>query len=183
MCSKMFVAVMLGPEPPKKFTRRRERFLKCLRWGITTGNIWLLKISRGRLGNSFLGMPTLLLTTIGRKSGQPRTSPLYYMEDGGRIILVASNAGTAHDPAWLLNIRAKPTVTVQIRGQKHMVMARVASVEEQQQLWPRLIAVFPQWQMMAERSKRAFPIVALERIPSSSWDIHLLNQPSAVQPL
>jgi deazaflavin-dependent oxidoreductase (nitroreductase family) len=137
-----------------------------MRWGITTGNVRLLRISRGRLGNSFLGTPVLLLTTIGRKSGQPRTLPLYYMEDGGRIILVASNAGTAHDPAWLLNIRAKPTVTVQARGQTHRMMARVVSMEEQQQLWPRLIALFPYWEMMAERSRHAFRIVILEATPS-----------------
>jgi F420H(2)-dependent quinone reductase len=150
----------------RKFTPRRERLLKLMRRGITGGNIWLLKISRGRIGNSFLGTPTLLLTTIGRKSGQPRTLPLYYMEDGGRMILVASNAGTSQDPAWLLNIRAQPTVAVQVRGQKHTMLARIASEEEQQQLWPRLIAMFPWWQMMAERSQRAFPIVVLERMPS-----------------
>lgn len=153
---------MLIQEPPRKFGRVQEWLLKVMRWVITTGNVQLLRISRGRLGNSFLGVPVLLLTTTGRKSGQPRTLPLYFMENGGRIILVASNAGTAHDPAWLLNIRAKPTVTVQVGGQTHTMMAREVSTEEQQQLWPRLIALFPSWEMMAERSRHTFRIVVLE---------------------
>jgi len=137
-----------------------------MRKGITSGNIWLLKISRGRLGNSFLGAPTLLLTTNGRKSGQPRTIPLYYRKEDARIFLVASNAGTSRDPDWLLNIRAQPTVTVQIRGQTQTMLARVANEEENQQLWPRLLATFPLWQMMYERSHRAFPIVILDPLPS-----------------
>ncbi|MBP1686355.1 MAG: hypothetical protein H6Q33_2498, partial [Deltaproteobacteria bacterium] len=76
------------------------------------------------------------------------------------------NAGTSRDPDWLLNIRAQPTVTVQVRGQTLTMLARVASEEEHQQLWPNLLAVFPLWQMMSERSQRAFPIVVLEQTPS-----------------
>ncbi|MFN8626624.1 MAG: nitroreductase family deazaflavin-dependent oxidoreductase [Candidatus Binatia bacterium] len=153
---------MFKPDPSHKFSPRRERWLKGLRKGITRGNIWLLKISRGRLGNSFLGTPTLLLTTTGRKSGQPRTIPLYYRTERARLLLVASNAGTSRDPDWLLNIRAQPLVTVRIRGRTQPMRARVASMEENQQLWPSLLATFPLWQMMFERSHRVFPIVILE---------------------
>lgn len=157
---------MLRTAPPRKFGPLRERWLRLLRKGITRANIWLLKISRGRFGNSFLGAPTLLLTTTGRKSGRPRTIPLYYRKEDARIFLVASNAGTSRDPDWLLNLRAQPAVTVQIRGQSHTMLARVASEEEIQQLWPRLLATFPLWQMMYERSHRAFPIVILDPMSS-----------------
>lgn len=67
---------------------------------ITGGNAVLLKISKGRIGSSFLGVPVLLLTTIGRKSGKSRIRPLYYLADGDNLVLVASNAGISTDPAW-----------------------------------------------------------------------------------
>jgi F420H(2)-dependent quinone reductase len=149
-------------ENAKKFTQWQEGLLKFLRWAITTGNVWLLKVSRGRLGNSFLGMQVLLLTTRGRKSGELRTLPLYYMEDGRRIVLVASNAGTSKDPAWLLNIRADPDVSADVRGQVRKMNARQASPDEKAQLWPRLTALFPQWKTMEDRSQRSFPLVILD---------------------
>ncbi len=135
--------------------------LKFLKWLITSGNTWLIRISGGRLGNSFLGTPVLLLTTIGRKSGEPRTLPIYYMEDGERVVLVASNAGTSSDPAWLHNIRANPAVTVRIRNEERKMSAHVAAAEEKSALWPRLTRMFPKWQMMEDRSQRVFPVVVL----------------------
>jgi hypothetical protein len=88
----------------RTFTSWHIRLLKFLRKLITDGNVWILRVTKGKLGNSFLGVPVLLLTTVGRKSGPKRTQPLYYLEDGERVILVASNAGTERDPAWLLNL-------------------------------------------------------------------------------
>ena len=146
-----------------QFTVWHEAFLKVMRKLITSGNIWLLRLSRGRLGNAFLGVPVLLLTTIGRKSGQPRTRPLYYLEtDDGRFVLVASNAGTSRDPAWLLNLQANPEVTVEVRGRKLSMLAHVASPEEKEALWPHMLELFPTWQMMEERSPRAFKLVILQ---------------------
>jgi len=92
----------------RQFTSWHIRLLKFLRKLITDGNVWLLRVSKGKIGNSFLGVPVLLLTTTGRKSGMPRTQPLYYLIEGERVILVASNAGTESDPAWLLNLEARP---------------------------------------------------------------------------
>jgi len=146
-----------------QFTRWHEALLKFLRRLITSGNVLLLKISGGRLGNAFLGVPVLLLTTVGRKSGKLRTRPLYYLElEDGRYVLVASNAGTARDPAWLLNLRANPHVQVEVRGHKQQMLAHVASPEEKALLWPLLLELFPTWQMMEERSVRTFKIVILE---------------------
>jgi deazaflavin-dependent oxidoreductase (nitroreductase family) len=146
----------------KQFTRWHETLLKFLRRLITSSNVWLLKVSKGRLGNNFLGVPVLLLTTTGRKSGQQRTQPLYYLESGDQIVLVASNAGTATDPAWMLNIQANPTVSVDVRGQDRRMKARVASAEEKAELWPQLTGMFPKWQMMEDRSKRSFKVVVLD---------------------
>ena len=150
----------------RQFTRWHIQLLKFLRKLITDGNVWLLKVSSGRLGNSFLGVPVLLLTTTGRKSGRQRTHPLYYLEDRERVILVASNAGTESDPAWLLNLRANPRVVVDIQGEEIHMQGRVASAEEKSTLWPGLIALFPKWQMMEDRSQRRFKVVILDKCDS-----------------
>lgn len=146
----------------KQFTSGHEALLKFLRKLITDTNVWLLKVSKGRFGNSFLGVPVLVITTTGRKSGLLRSQPLYYMGYGDKIALVASNAGTGSDPAWLFNIRANPQVTVAVRGQERDMVAHVASVEEKAEIWPQMTTMFPKWQMMEDRSKRSFPVVVLE---------------------
>ena len=146
-----------------QFTRWHIHLLKFLRKLITDGNVWLITVSKGRLGNSFLGVPVLLLTTTGRKSGGQRTQPLYYLVDQHRVILVASNAGTENDPSWLLNLQANPDVLVDIQGEEISMQGRVASAEEKSALWPRLTALFPKWQMMEDRSQRSFKVVILNR--------------------
>ena len=147
---------------PNQFTPWHEALLKFLRILITKTNVWLLTISNGRLGNSFLGVPVLILTTTGRKSGQPRPQPLYYLETGERIILVASNAGTSGDPAWLLNLKANPQVTIDKQGDLRQMIAHIASPEEKAEYWPQLTNLFPKWQMMEDRSKRSFKVVILD---------------------
>jgi deazaflavin-dependent oxidoreductase (nitroreductase family) len=146
----------------KQFTSKHVALLKFLRRLITSSNVWLLKVSKGRLGNTFLGVPVLLLTATGRKSGQPRTQPLYYLETNDQIALVASNAGTATDPAWLLNIQANPTVFVDVGGQGRRMQAHIASAAEKAEMWPQLTRMFPKWQMMEDRSKRSFKVVVLD---------------------
>lgn len=148
----------------KKFTRSAELRFKISRQMVTKANIWLLKISKGRLGNSFLGRPVLLLTTIGRKSGKPRTRPVYFMRDGQRIVLVASNGGSPDDPVWLLNAQANPVVSVAVRGNSQNMTFRIATAEEKAQLWPGLTALFPMWQEVEDRSQRRFPVVLLEPV-------------------
>ena len=148
----------------RQFTSWHIRLLKFLRKLITDGNVWLLRISNGKIGNSFLGVPVLLLTTVGRKSGQSRTQPLYYLGDGDQVLLVASNAGTERDPAWLLNLEARPEVSVNINGVENGMSGHVATAEEKSELWPKLTKMFPKWQMMEDRSERSFKVVILELI-------------------
>lgn len=146
----------------RQFTSWHIRLLKFLRKLITDGNVWLLRVSKGKIGNSFLGVPVLLLTTTGRKSGMPRTQPLYYLIEGERVILVASNAGTESDPAWLLNLQADRGVTIDVEGVQRKMSGRVASQEEKVEIWPELTSMFPRWQMMEDRSARSFKVVILE---------------------
>jgi deazaflavin-dependent oxidoreductase (nitroreductase family) len=155
----------------RQFTSWHLRLLKFLRKLITDGNVWVLKVSKGKIGNSFLGVPVLLLTTTGRKSGQLRTQPLYYLTEGERVILVASNAGTESDPAWLLNLQADPRVTIAVEYSKSRMNGRVASEREKAQLWPELTSMFPKWQMMEDRSMRSFKVVILEPLEQQARGI------------
>src|SRR5262249_25633387 len=77
-------------------------------------NGWLFRVSRGRLGGTFLyGAPVMLVTTVGRKTGQPRTTPLLYLRDGDALVTVASKGGSARDPGWYRNLTAEPKVEVE----------------------------------------------------------------------
>jgi len=90
----------------------------------------------GRIGKHSGGVPALLLTTTGRKSGLQRTNGLTYCRDRGDLIVVASNGGSDRPPAWLLNIQADPRVTVRVGRRVVAATAREATADEQQYLWP-----------------------------------------------
>ena len=115
----------------------------------------------GENGHLFMGWPTLLLTTRGRRSGKLRRTPLIYGQDGDRYLLVASNAGSAHHPAWYLNVTAHPEVTVQVRADTFTARARTASAEERRLLWPTMAAVFPRYDTYQAQTDRELPLVIL----------------------
>ena len=103
----------------------------------------LYRLSGGRIGGRVGKAPILLLTTVGRKSGQARTLPLGYARDGTRLLVVASALGAAKHPAWYLNLRDNPRVTVRLGGEARRMVAQTATGEERARLWARLIADFP----------------------------------------
>ncbi len=107
------------------------------------------------------GLPTLLLTTIGRKSGEKRTTPLVFLQDGADMIVVGSLAGYDRHPAWYLNITANPRAWVQLDRNKMAVTYRDVTDEERAALWPRLDKVFPAWGYFQKQTDRPFPIVIL----------------------
>lgn len=125
---------------------------------------WLYRWSNGRLLT--LGRPlapTLLLTTTGRKSGEPRTTPLFYLRDGDRIILCNVNPGFERPNPWPLNLRAHPTVQAQIGAQTLRYQAREATATEVDHYWPRLVAMWPAYQQHFARSgQRSIFILTLE---------------------
>jgi len=117
----------------------------------------------GRMGGSLAGRPMLLLTTTGRRSAAPRTTPLAYMNDGKDWVVVASNNGAPNDPAWWLNLQASPEATVQEGADLWSVHAHRASPSEHERLWPRLIAHNPPWAGYQARTSREIAVVVLER--------------------
>jgi len=124
----------------------------------------LLKISFGKFGWSAGNMPVLELTTIGRKSGQPRsvmlTSP---HQDGDTIVIVASRGGDDHHPAWFLNLRDNPQVKVTFKGGDEKAMtARVATAEERAELWPKIAGKYKNYAGYQEKTDREIPLVMLE---------------------
>jgi deazaflavin-dependent oxidoreductase (nitroreductase family) len=140
-------------------TQQKPRWWQSLirRLSMTRGVIWLSKhllphLDRGllRLTNNrysvmeiLTGLPTVTLTTIGAKSGRPRTVPLVGMEDGEKVILIASNFGQARFPAWYHNLRANPNATVMLRGKEAPYVAREASPAEWERYWSMAVDLYP----------------------------------------
>ena len=137
-----------------------DRFLKTMN-GVHKG---LLRLSGGRLGWTAADMPVLELTTTGRRSGRPRpvmlTSPLM---DGDRIVIVASKGGEDTHPAWFLNLREDPQVTVSMKGAPGVSMlASIASPGERDRLWPIVVDEQARYGGYQENTEREIPLVLLE---------------------
>ena len=123
----------------------------------------LFRLSRGRIGGRMLGMPALVLTTTGRKSGAKRsvmlTSPLQL---GESIVLVASRNGEPRNPDWLHNITADPAVEIELDGTTRRMTARVADAAERAELWPRIVADHANYASYQAKTDREIPVVVLD---------------------
>lgn len=120
--------------------------------------------SGGKLGAKMGKSPILLLETVGRKSGTPRTTPLGYMPDGDRMVVVASNLGARRDPDWCLNLEARPRTTVQIGPRRLTVEAARASSDERARLWARLTEMSPYFADHQQKTARQIPVIVLRPI-------------------
>lgn len=121
------------------------------------------RLSGGRLLGRVAGMPVLMLTTTGRRSGRARTTPLTYFEVGDEVAIVASNGGEDSPPRWWLNLQAEPHATIAIEGRCEQVTARPASAAEHAALWPVITATHPGYAAYARRTTRPIPVVLLSR--------------------
>lgn len=157
----------MKPPKPKRWsemTLAEQRIAPRVIKAMSALNVWLHRKSGGRLGGKFLGgEPVLLLTTVGRRSGEPRTTPLLYLEDGERLVVVASVGGAPQNPLWYGNLVAEPRVEVEIARKREVRRARTASDEERTALWPRLCAMYPSYQDYQDVTDRRIPVVILER--------------------
>jgi F420H(2)-dependent quinone reductase len=123
----------------------------------------LYRRSRGRLLGSFSGVPVLLLTTTGRRTGKLRTTPLLYFQDGADLVVIASNGGADRAPAWWLNLQRHPQARVTIRGDALAVTAAAASAEAHARLWPEITTAYPGYAGYQRRTTRPIPVVILTR--------------------
>lgn len=114
------------------------------------------------LGGTFQNIPVALLTTTGRKTARPRVSPLYFLRDGDRVIVVASKGGAAKNPMWYLNLKANPKVSVQIKKEVLNRTARDATDEERAAYWPKLVKMYPSYEDYQSWTDRTIPIVVCE---------------------
>ena len=126
-------------------------------------HVRLYRLTGGRFVGRVGRAPILLLTTIGRRSGEPRTAPLLYLRDGERLAIVASFGGHPKHPVWYLNLTANPEVNVQVGRDRFDAAARTATPEERERLWPLFVEMYPGYAGYQEKTTREIPIVLLER--------------------
>jgi deazaflavin-dependent oxidoreductase (nitroreductase family) len=121
----------------------------------------MYEASDGRVGARSSQGPILLLSTVGRRSGQPRTTPLLFMRDGEDFVVVGSNGGRPQAPAWFLNLEADPKATVRDGRRTLSVVAETVSAEERGQLWSRLHEFYPGWSHYQTLTDRHLPVIKL----------------------
>jgi deazaflavin-dependent oxidoreductase (nitroreductase family) len=134
-------------------------------------NTRLYRLTGGRLGKNWrIGagfrkpVPICLLTTTGRKSGQPRTVPLCYLQDGDDVVLVASKGGLPTNPQWYYNIRTNAAVRIEIGKRSSGYQARAASEDERTKLWPRLVDLYADFDSYQSWTDREIPVVICEPV-------------------
>ena len=134
----------------------------AIKW-MSRINTFFYKRNNGQgLGSTFQNIPVALLTTTGRKTGEPRISPLYFLRDGDRVVVAASRGGSDKNPQWYLNLRAIPKVQVQIKDEILDLTAREANEEERQRYWPQLVQMYPTYEDYQSWTDRLIPLVVCE---------------------
>jgi len=130
-----------------------------IKW-MSRAQTWIYRKTDGRLGGTFLqGAPVALLTTTGRKTGEPRVSPLLYLREGNRIVLIASKGGAAANPLWYLNLKANPKVSVQIKDEVLHLTARDANEQEREHYWPKMATMYTSFDDYQSWTNRVIPVV------------------------
>lgn len=118
----------------------------------------------GKVGGPFEGADLVLLTTVGAKTGRQVTSPVMYLPDGDRIVVIASNAGADHHPAWYHNLTANPQATAEVGTETYEIKAVTVSDDERDSLYARMVAIAPGFADYEAATTRRIPVVALYRV-------------------
>ncbi len=122
------------------------------------------QLSGGVIGNKVSGMPVLLLTTTGRKSGRKRTTPLTHRRDGDAYVVIASNGGHDNHPTWYLNLRSNPDAEILIGREKTRVRAEIANDADHERLYKQAVDIFPGYGEYQKETKRKIPVVVFRPI-------------------
>lgn len=129
---------------------------------LSTFHTVLYRATGGMIGRRLAHNDMCLLTTTGRHSGKSHTVPLLYLEDGDRVVVIASYGGRRHHPDWYYNLLAEPAATVQTLGKKQPVLAKVADATERAEWWPRIVDAHADYANYQARTDREIPVVFLE---------------------
>jgi len=129
---------------------------------VGKANAPIYRLTGGRVGGKLGKAPILLLTTTGRKSGQPRTAPVLYLADEDRFVVINTNAGNDKTPAWSLNLRANPEAKVEIGRKRIPVRSRLAEGEERADLWRRHMQQYEGWDFYESQLDREVGVFILE---------------------
>ena len=124
--------------------------------------IFVIRRSGGKKMAHLRGMPVLLLTTVGRKSGKRRVTPVMFVRDGSNFVVTASNNGAKSNPAWFLNLMANARVTIEVGGSTREATAHKANPEERERLWTQLVQKAPFFEGYSKGTKREIPMVVLQ---------------------
>lgn len=149
-------------KPPGLDSEFARSFMKVM----ARANVWVFKHSGGRVAGNVPGqghpVPICVLSHTGRRTGQRRETPLVCLLDGDRVVVVASQGGRPHDPAWYLNVVANPEVEVLTRAGSRRMRARTADPDEKSVLWPRLVELYPDYANYQSWCPRDIPVVVLD---------------------
>ncbi|HEX9332799.1 MAG TPA: nitroreductase family deazaflavin-dependent oxidoreductase [Anaerolineales bacterium] len=126
--------------------------------------VFLYRLTGGKFGNQVQGLPVLLLTTIGRRTGKKRITPLGYLEHDGSYVITATNAGFDTHPAWFHNLKSHPQVALQIGDKQLTAIAELADPTLRQQLWAKFVERAPGYGAYEKRTTREIPIVLLRPV-------------------
>lgn len=139
-----------------------QAVLAVARKFLPRADVRLYRATGGRFSLTPRGARVLLLTTTGRRSGQPRPTPLIYTTEGTDYLVVGSNWGASADPAWLLNLSANPDATIEVGRVRHSVTTTVLGTAERAEMWPLLVRSWPLYaDLAASAGDRELPVVRL----------------------
>jgi deazaflavin-dependent oxidoreductase (nitroreductase family) len=146
----------ISPELPEWIKDHLKRYIES---NGEDGHLW-----DASLGGGTGMVPTLLLTTTGRKSGKPLTLPLIYGRAGDAYVVVASKGGAPAHPAWYLNLAADPEVQVQVKADRFAARARTSDGDERAQLWQQMVGIYAPYEKYQQMTEREIPVVVLDPI-------------------
>ena len=146
-------------------SQRGEAMARAVTKPLSRATAWLYRRSGGRIGGRWIGgEPVMLLTTVGRKSGAPRTVPVLYLRDGENVIIVATGVGGSRHPVWYLNLEANPGANIEIGPEEKEMRARRATEEERRVLWPRFVEMYRGFEGYQLRTEREIPVIILSPV-------------------
>jgi deazaflavin-dependent oxidoreductase (nitroreductase family) len=126
---------------------------------LTKANVWIYRKSGGRWFGKFDDAPLCIVHNKGAKSGEPRETPLTYLPDGDRVVLIASYGGAPKSPAWYHNLKANPDIEIERNGKREPMRAHQADAAERAELWPRIVDMYAGYGVYQERTDREIPVM------------------------